>query len=103
MKKTRRKEILKKAGGLVLIFKRTQSIAMVTLLALSISPLSATEKTEMYLGGFGLFTSAQNMGYNKDAPGVEGNFTILTNRIGFTLNGYYSTSKKVATLVEKLG
>jgi len=97
MKKMSKKEILKKAEGLVLSFKRTQFISMVTLLVLSINPLSSTEKPEIYLGGFGMFTSAQNIGYNKNAPGVAGNFTVLSNRIGLTLAGYYSTSKKVAT------
>ena len=70
---------------------------MFALLVLFISPLLAAEKTGLYLSGFGMVTSAKNIGYNKDAPGVEGKFTLLTNRIGFALNGYYSTARKVAT------
>lgn len=97
MKKMKKKEINKKAKGLCPIFKRMQFIATFALLVLFISPLLAAEKTGLYLSGFGMVTSAKNIGYNKDAPGVEGKFTLLTNRIGFALNGYYSTAKKVAT------
>lgn len=97
MKKMRKKEIMKKAERLCLIFKRMQFISMCTLLVLFINPLSAAGKTGIYLAGFGMLTSAKNVGYNKDAPGVEGNITLLTNRIGFALDGYYSTAKKVIT------
>ena len=66
------------------------------LLTISLAiPSSAIKK--MYLGGFGLLTSAQNIGYQKDAIGGEIDFLLISNRIGLSSNFCYSTSKKVKT------
>lgn len=97
MKKMKKKEILKNEKGFVLIFRRIKIMAAFALLGLLISPLSAGENKGMYLSGFGIVTSAKNIGYNGDAPGVEGDITFLTGRLGISLNGYYSTSRKVIT------
>jgi hypothetical protein len=97
MKNMKKKEILKNEKGFGLVFRRIQIIAAFALLGLLISPLSAAENTGMYLSGFGIVTSAKNVGYNGDAPGVEGDITLLTGRIGLSLNGYYSTARKVIT------
>lgn len=71
--------------------------ASLALSLLFVLPLSTKASTKIYLRGFGTLTSAQNLGYNEDAPGVEGDITLLTNRVSFNLNGYYSTAKKVKT------
>ena len=97
MKNMKKKEILKDANRFGLVFRRIQIIAAFALLGLLISPLSATENKGMYLSGFGIVTSAKNIGYNGDAPGVEGDITLLSGRIGLSLNGYYSTARKVIT------
>ena len=97
MKKMKKKEILKSEKGFGLVFRGIKIIAAFALLGFLISSLSAAENKGMYLGGFGIVTSAKNVGYNGDAPGVEGDITLLTGRIGLALSGYYSTAKKVIT------
>ena len=72
-------------------------VASLALSLLFVLPLSTKASTKIYLRGFGILSSAQNLGYNEDAPGVEGDITLLINRVSFNLNGYYSTAKKVKT------
>lgn len=52
---------------------------------------------KIYLGAFAMFTSAQNLGYNRDAPGLEIDFMAVSRRIAFCSHVFYSTSKKVST------
>ena len=97
MKNMKKKDILKNEKGFGLVFRRIKIIAAFALLGLLISSLSAAENKGMYLSGFGIVTSAKNIGYNGDAPGVEGDITLLTGRIGLALSGHYSTARKVIT------
>lgn len=97
MKKTNKKELRKRIKGVSQALIKRYFVSPFILLALVFSPLSAKGKPEIYIGGLGTLTAAQNVGYNKDAPGIEANLTSITDRIGFNLTGNYSSSRKVKT------